>query len=195
MFTGTTGPISTNLGPKHPLVKGIQVCSNEGPRPFPRGDDYELGKIHWQNFKNLFSRTTGPISTYMVQSIFGWRRYKFVQMKDHTLFQGEIITMYQKYIDEILKSSPFFSGEWYGPWASSFCGWKISLNSDGFWKFWLYVWVIKIRGNFYLSQIHVIYIGVAVNWPLLIWRLEGDNISIVHSRNPICNLSKCGHGH
>ena len=48
-FSRTTGPISTKLGTKHPWVKGIQVCSNEGPRPFPRGDDYEIVKIHWRN--------------------------------------------------------------------------------------------------------------------------------------------------
>ena len=40
--------------------EGIQVYSNEGPRPFPRGDDYE---IHCQNLKILFSRTAGLIST------------------------------------------------------------------------------------------------------------------------------------
>ena len=51
------------LGTKHPCVKGIQICSNEGPRPFPRGDNYEIAKIHWRNFKIFFSRTTGPIST------------------------------------------------------------------------------------------------------------------------------------
>ena len=45
----TTGPISTKLGIKHPWVKGIQVCSNDGPRPLPRGDNYEISKIHWQN--------------------------------------------------------------------------------------------------------------------------------------------------
>ena len=44
-----TGPVSTKLGTKHPWVKGIQVCSNEGPRPFPRGDNYEIVKIHWRN--------------------------------------------------------------------------------------------------------------------------------------------------
>ncbi|XP_078310887.1 uncharacterized protein LOC144617670 isoform X1 [Crassostrea virginica] len=32
----TTGPISTKLGTKHPWVMRIQVCSNEGPHPFPR---------------------------------------------------------------------------------------------------------------------------------------------------------------
>ena len=39
--------LSTKLGTKHPWVKGIQVCSNEGPRPIPRRDNYEIAKIHW----------------------------------------------------------------------------------------------------------------------------------------------------
>ena len=34
------------LGTKHPFVKGIQVCSNEGPRPFARGDKKEIAKIY-----------------------------------------------------------------------------------------------------------------------------------------------------
>ena len=54
------GQISTVLTTKHPWVKGIQVCWNEGSRPFPRGDNYEIVKIHWQNLKT-FSRTAGPI--------------------------------------------------------------------------------------------------------------------------------------
>ena len=45
-FSRTTEPISNKLGIKHPRVKGIQVCSNEGPCPFPRGDNYEKAKIH-----------------------------------------------------------------------------------------------------------------------------------------------------
>ena len=48
-----TEPIWTKLGTKHPWMKGIQVCSNEGPRLFPRGDNYEIVKIHWRNWKNL----------------------------------------------------------------------------------------------------------------------------------------------
>ena len=36
-FSLTTELISTKLGTKHPWVKGIQVCTNELPRPFPRG--------------------------------------------------------------------------------------------------------------------------------------------------------------
>ena len=34
----------------------------------------------------------------LAQSILGWRRFKFVQMKGHALFQGEILMKYQKYI-------------------------------------------------------------------------------------------------
>ena len=48
-FSRTTEPISTKLNTKHYWVNGIQVCSNEGPRPFPRGDNYQIVKIHWQN--------------------------------------------------------------------------------------------------------------------------------------------------
>ena len=54
---------STKLGTMHPWVKGIQVCSIEGPCPFPRGDNYEIAKIHWKNLKIFFSKTTEPIST------------------------------------------------------------------------------------------------------------------------------------
>ena len=46
LFFLTTGPISTILSTKHSSVKGIQVCSNEGPRLFPRGDTNGIAKIH-----------------------------------------------------------------------------------------------------------------------------------------------------
>ena len=42
----TTGPFSTKHGTMHLWVKGIPVRSKEGPRPFSRGDDYEIAKIH-----------------------------------------------------------------------------------------------------------------------------------------------------
>ena len=53
----------TKLGTKNPLVKGIQVCSNEESRPFLRGDNYDIAKIHWRNLKIFFLRITEPIST------------------------------------------------------------------------------------------------------------------------------------
>ena len=62
----TTGPIPTKLGTKHPWVEGIQVCSNEGSRPFLRGDMSENVKLYWKYLKIFFSRTTGLISTKLV---------------------------------------------------------------------------------------------------------------------------------
>ena len=43
-------------------MKGIQVCQLKG-HALPSGDNKEIAKIHRQNLKNIFSRTTGPIST------------------------------------------------------------------------------------------------------------------------------------
>ena len=31
------------------LWKGFKFCSNEGPRPFPKGDSNEIAKIHWKS--------------------------------------------------------------------------------------------------------------------------------------------------
>ena len=56
------GPISNKLGTKHPWVKGIQVLTNEGSHPFQRGDNNEIVKIHWQNWRVFLSRSTGPIT-------------------------------------------------------------------------------------------------------------------------------------
>ena len=39
IFYRITEPISTKLGTNHPWVKRTQVCSNEGPSPFPRGNN------------------------------------------------------------------------------------------------------------------------------------------------------------
>ena len=47
----------------HLIKYPIQVYSNKGPRPFPRGDNNEIAKIHGRNSKSFFSRSIGPIST------------------------------------------------------------------------------------------------------------------------------------
>jgi hypothetical protein len=44
-FSRTTWPILTRLGTNHLWVKGIQVFSNEGDNPFPRGDNSKTVKI------------------------------------------------------------------------------------------------------------------------------------------------------
>ena len=61
-FSIPTEPISTKLSSKNPLVKRNQVYSNEGPYPYPGGDNNQIMKIHWLNLK-IFSTTTSPIST------------------------------------------------------------------------------------------------------------------------------------
>ena len=45
-FSRTTWPISTKTDTRYPWMKWIQVCSNEGPRPFPRVDNNERAKKH-----------------------------------------------------------------------------------------------------------------------------------------------------
>jgi hypothetical protein len=45
-FSRTTGPILTKLGTNHPWREGIQVCSNEGDCPSPRGDNSKTIRIH-----------------------------------------------------------------------------------------------------------------------------------------------------
>ena len=52
-FSRITSIISTKLGTMHPWVNGIQFCSKEGPLLFPRGDNYEIAKIHWRIW-NIF---------------------------------------------------------------------------------------------------------------------------------------------
>jgi hypothetical protein len=42
-------------------VKGIQVCSNKGPNPLLRGDNYKNVKMGPGHLRIFSSRTTGPI--------------------------------------------------------------------------------------------------------------------------------------
>ena len=61
-FCTNEGLISTKLGTKHPWVKVIQVCSNEVPNPFRRGDNYEIAKPeypnHWANFNQTWHKAS-----------------------------------------------------------------------------------------------------------------------------------------
>ena len=63
LFSRTSRPISTELGTNHLLMKRIQSYTNEGLLLFPRGDNYEIGKIHWPIWKIFLSTTTTPSST------------------------------------------------------------------------------------------------------------------------------------
>ena len=97
-FSRTPWTIWTKLGTKHPWVHGIQVCSNEGPRLFPRGDNGENVKLYWKYLKISFSRTIRPISTKHGEksslgrgnsSLFKWRAIPFYNGDN-----SEIIKLY-----------------------------------------------------------------------------------------------------
>ena len=70
-------PLSTTrkLGTKHPWVKGIQICSNGGPRLFPRGRK-------WRNSENTLKKFKNPILT-KVDEVFS--------KKDHSIVKKGII--------------------------------------------------------------------------------------------------------
>ena len=58
-------------------------------------------------FSSSSPKPMGQFQPNLVQSILGWREFKFVRMKDHALLQGEIIKKKRKFIGEIKKI--FFS--------------------------------------------------------------------------------------
>jgi hypothetical protein len=45
IFSRTSMPISRKVSTNHPSVKGIQNCSNTGPSPVQRRDNYKNVKI------------------------------------------------------------------------------------------------------------------------------------------------------
>jgi hypothetical protein len=52
--------MSIKLVINYPLVKGIRNCSNKGPGPLQRGDNYKNATMVWGLLKTFFSRTTEP---------------------------------------------------------------------------------------------------------------------------------------
>ena len=67
-FSRTSRPNLIKLGTYYPCVKGIQICSNKGPGPLLRGDNYKskIGVVsfknlllqnHWANFKQTLHRS------------------------------------------------------------------------------------------------------------------------------------------
>ena len=82
--------------------------------------------IHPSFWYLLFTFSSSSPESILAQSIFGWRGFKFVQMKGHTLFQGKIITKYRKYFNLMLISSapkPLCHSQ--SNLAQSILGWRI----------------------------------------------------------------------
>ena len=101
-FSRTTESISTKLC-TNPWVKGILDYSNVMPLLFPRGDDHEILKIHWQNFKIFFYRTPGLISIKLSKKHPWVKRIWVCSNGKATHFHNnwERIAKLEKYINEI----------------------------------------------------------------------------------------------
>ena len=78
--------ISTKLGTKHPWVNGIQVCTNEWPHPFPRGDNYKIAKIHRQKFSS--QEPLGQFEWNLTQSSLWWRGFT---NKEYSIIKKQMI--------------------------------------------------------------------------------------------------------
>ena len=118
------GPISTKLGTKHPWMKGIRICSMKGFRSFPRGDNYEIVKIHWQ-FSKIFFRTSRPIATKLGPKHPWVKRIQNCSNEGFcSFFQGEKIMKLRKYIDNFRKSSSEHLGQFQPNLAQSILGWR-----------------------------------------------------------------------
>jgi hypothetical protein len=59
-FSRNVGPVSTKAGRNHPQVKGIKYCSNVGPPPSARGDNYTKNFVrnpvlnHWAREAQIY---------------------------------------------------------------------------------------------------------------------------------------------
>jgi hypothetical protein len=70
ILSRTTEPNLTRLGKNHPWVEEIQVCSEKGDSPSPRGINRKRVKMHL-TFLKIFSRTSEPNSiklAYMLKT-------------------------------------------------------------------------------------------------------------------------------
>ena len=108
--------------------RGFKICSNEGPRPFPRGDKYESLKLHLRNFKNLLLQNQwanfnqSRHKSFLDEgdsSFFKW--IKSNSHKVNNFFSFSLLMLLYNHM--CLMIWTVFSGEWCGPWASCFNFW------------------------------------------------------------------------
>ena len=83
--------IKGNSNFSSPELKTQVSFSDKGPCPFPREDNYEIAKMHWQNFKIFFSRNTGSISTKLCTNNPCVKRTKGLLNKDYVIMRKEMI--------------------------------------------------------------------------------------------------------
>ena len=93
--------IWTNLNSLHSKKEGIHICSIDGLRPSPRGNNYETGKIHWRNLKRNSPESLDQFEPNWRKTLLGEWRFKCAQMNGPALYQWEVISIEQNNIDEI----------------------------------------------------------------------------------------------
>ena len=124
IISRTTGQISTKLSPKHLLIP-----SNKESHFLPRGDNNEIGKIHWRHFKNFFSRITWPISTKLDIKYPWLKGTKVVQILKRRDITGEVLSYStlkynHTFAQMYLLIGNGFSGEQCGTWVFCYL-WKL----------------------------------------------------------------------
>ena len=82
------GQFQPNFNKKHPWVEGIQFCSNEGSRPFPRGDNRKKVKLNWKYLKIFFSRTTGQFQPNLAKASLGGGDSILIKWRIRTFSKG-----------------------------------------------------------------------------------------------------------
>ena len=65
--------------------------SNDGPHPPQRGDKSDIVKLYWKYLKILSLKLLGQFQPNLEESILRKIECNFLQIKAHTLPQGEII--------------------------------------------------------------------------------------------------------
>jgi hypothetical protein len=67
-FSRTRRPILIKLSITLPWVKGILNCSNKGPGPFQKGDNYKNAKMRWGHLKSSSREPLSQNRSYLHES-------------------------------------------------------------------------------------------------------------------------------
>ena len=123
-FSRTTGPFQPNIRVFN-LFKW-RTC------PFPRGFNYEIEKIHWQNLKSSSPEPLGQFLPNLALCVLRWKGFKFVQMKGHTLSKGRLYGLLTASgsIHKVC-SRKYFTGGPYNPLTSCFLFAAEAMKSNG----------------------------------------------------------------